>query len=205
MANNKMYIVTDSMRKRLRGGHSSVKIQPDTLQSWDSCGICLNKAEEPYSCPEGDVFCKECILQYILAFTKKKGKNMKNGDIGNDGHKKNSSYSKKSKHCKCPQCNKNIKWDKMKKCIFPQTTNGPQCVSCERIIAANLHANLLPCTHVICSECVNNIVKLDHKCPICNAEIPCLDDIIYLHRTCIQQIESGQIKLTKEEFIVPFG
>jgi nitric oxide synthase-interacting protein len=39
----------------------------DSFKAFDSCNLCLMRARDPVSCHEGDLFCRECAVENLLA------------------------------------------------------------------------------------------------------------------------------------------
>lgn len=46
---------------------SSARLSRDSFLPFGSCSLCLESAVDPVACPEGDIFCRECALNNILA------------------------------------------------------------------------------------------------------------------------------------------
>ncbi|KUI64688.1 hypothetical protein VM1G_00233 [Cytospora mali] len=46
---------------------SSARLNRDSFLPFGSCSLCLESAVDPVACPEGDIFCRECALNNILA------------------------------------------------------------------------------------------------------------------------------------------
>ncbi|TID15087.1 Bifunctional purine biosynthesis protein [Venturia nashicola] len=48
-------------------GSQRTRLSRDSFLPFGSCSLCLLPARDPVACPNGDVFCKECALNNILA------------------------------------------------------------------------------------------------------------------------------------------
>ncbi|ORY69905.1 uncharacterized protein BCR38DRAFT_471319 [Pseudomassariella vexata] len=46
---------------------TSARLSRDSFLPFASCRLCLEPAEDPVACPHGDIFCRECALNNILA------------------------------------------------------------------------------------------------------------------------------------------
>ncbi|CAK7223272.1 hypothetical protein SCUCBS95973_005121 [Sporothrix curviconia] len=46
---------------------SSARLTRDSFLPFASCSLCLELAQDPVACPTGDIFCRECALNNILA------------------------------------------------------------------------------------------------------------------------------------------
>lgn len=46
---------------------SSARLNRDSFLPFGSCSLCLESAVDPVACPDGDIFCRECALNNILA------------------------------------------------------------------------------------------------------------------------------------------
>ncbi|KAL7918521.1 hypothetical protein ACQKWADRAFT_303908 [Trichoderma austrokoningii] len=46
---------------------TSAQLNRDSFLPFGYCGLCLENAREPVSCPRGDIFCRECALANLLA------------------------------------------------------------------------------------------------------------------------------------------
>ncbi|CAK7566333.1 MAG: hypothetical protein SEPTF4163_004273 [Sporothrix epigloea] len=46
---------------------SSARLTRDSFLPFASCSLCLELANDPVACPAGDIFCRECALNNILA------------------------------------------------------------------------------------------------------------------------------------------
>lgn len=46
---------------------SSARLNRDSFLRFGSCSLCLESAVDPVACPDGDIFCRECALNNILA------------------------------------------------------------------------------------------------------------------------------------------
>jgi nitric oxide synthase-interacting protein len=58
---------TSSERGRLsQYGTQHQRVARDSFRRPDACYVCLQPAIEPLCCPEGHLFCKECILQSLI-------------------------------------------------------------------------------------------------------------------------------------------
>jgi len=57
-------------RKELDYGTKSERIGKDGHKKFDYCGICLHPVVVPMCCGKGHLYCKECILEYLVKHKK---------------------------------------------------------------------------------------------------------------------------------------
>ncbi|KAI5785265.1 hypothetical protein FPQ18DRAFT_90186 [Pyronema domesticum] len=48
-------------------GLQRTRLSRDSFKSFDSCNLCLERCRDPVSCPNGDLFCRECAVENLLA------------------------------------------------------------------------------------------------------------------------------------------
>ena len=48
-------------------GKQRTRLTRDSFKNFDACNLCLMRARDPVSCPEGDLFCRECAVENLLA------------------------------------------------------------------------------------------------------------------------------------------
>lgn len=211
MALGKMYDISNAQISRLRGTTSTVALSEEDLNPWYYCKICQHCAREPVCCKKGDVFCKECILNYIIMHKNKKysvveeDPNMKNQinkfldlqrivpQAGNEIQIQPKANIKKKTKKKlnekidvlCPQCNKKIKYQKLIPLIITFDNEIPICSSCQRQITGNSRGMRISCSHVICDKCATGIAKETKSCPVCHKEIN-FEKTILLNKTVIE-------------------
>ncbi|EPS58928.1 hypothetical protein M569_15885 [Genlisea aurea] len=65
--NNDLAIFTYDEKRKLGYGTQKERLGKDSIKPFDACGLCLKTAIDPMCCPKGHVFCKECILECLLA------------------------------------------------------------------------------------------------------------------------------------------
>lgn len=58
---------THAERSKLQYGIQRQRLGRDSMKDFDACFLCLQKAIEPVCCYKGHIYCKECILENILA------------------------------------------------------------------------------------------------------------------------------------------
>ena len=192
------YVISNRTRTEFRGGTEKILISEENLNPWFFCKICLHPAREPYCCKNGCVYCKECIIEYILSKTNELEKE-KNGQVNqtNKKHKKES--------VKCPSCQTKIKFSKLSKLSFNISGNSPICPSCKREIIGSLHARRLSCTHVVCDSCYSTIVEKTKQCPQCLSNVN-TDETILMNKSILSQRKSGgQIIITRKDLVGTFG
>ncbi|GAA5864712.1 hypothetical protein JCM8547_008278 [Rhodosporidiobolus lusitaniae] len=54
-------------RQQTGTGTKRAHLGRDSMKDFDACSLCLSRAIEPRACPDGHVFCNECILNSLLA------------------------------------------------------------------------------------------------------------------------------------------
>ncbi|EAY06635.1 hypothetical protein TVAG_322550 [Trichomonas vaginalis G3] len=227
----KTYDISNEMRKKYRGGTVSMTVTEADLNPWYFCRICQHCAREPTCCPSGDVFCKECILDYILSHKAKKTSavtidpNMKNeidkfldlqrivpksnpeAKIEKKPEVKPSHKKKSEKKVKvlCPQCNKKIKYQKLLDLTVVFDGDIPICKACGRQIVGETRAMRLDCSDVICNKCLSGIAKQTKQCPVCHKDIN-IDNTILLNKTVINLKQAdGKIVISHQDLIDSFG
>jgi nitric oxide synthase-interacting protein len=65
--NNDLAYFTYDEKRKLGYGTQKERLGRDSIKPFDSCSLCLKPLIDPMSCQKGHVFCKECILQCLLA------------------------------------------------------------------------------------------------------------------------------------------
>ncbi|KAH0785995.1 nitric oxide synthase-interacting protein [Histomonas meleagridis] len=196
------------------------------MGSWNCCSICYHPARIPYCCPNGDVFCKECILECLLSHpsaAKIKEKETNEKDINlflqtqkiapiedNPVEQQEKAIpvkpQKKRVKVRCPACKKRIKWNMMLPLSYAENSEGPICCGCQGALIGSCRAERLPCSHVICSECYNHMVSIDKQCPKCGQKFNSPDEAILLNKTVLEKIGSdGCISIKAAAMIAPFG
>ena len=53
-------------REKLGWGSKKKRLTKDSIKKFYACTICLKLCDSPLLCPNGDLFCKECIYQSLL-------------------------------------------------------------------------------------------------------------------------------------------
>lgn len=46
-----------------------VRLGGDSQQTFGHCSLCIHPAVEPMATPSGHIYCKECIVEFLLAKT----------------------------------------------------------------------------------------------------------------------------------------
>ena len=66
--NTSLAFFTSHERALLRSswGSQSTRLSRDSFLPFGSCRLCLLRARDPVSCPNGDVFCRECALSDLV-------------------------------------------------------------------------------------------------------------------------------------------
>ena len=217
------YVISNRTRKEWRGGTEKIVISEKSLNPWNYCQICQHPAVHPYCCPKGDVFCKECIINFMLMnkpIKEKKEKKDKSKEkdiekflnlqrvipqeLKHSESIERSIKEKKNKVC-CPVCNSKIKLNKLHMLIFDCDNDNPMCSSCKKIINGSIYAKRLSCCHIVCNDCYSEIVEKLEQCPKCSASIN-LENTIILNKT-IHDIKKpgGQIIITHADLVDSFG
>ncbi|KAL0305839.1 UNVERIFIED_CONTAM: E3 ubiquitin-protein ligase CSU1 [Sesamum radiatum] len=65
--NNDLAFFTYDEKRKLGYGTQKERLGKDSIKPFDACCLCLKPLIEPMSCSKGHVFCKECILECLLA------------------------------------------------------------------------------------------------------------------------------------------
>ncbi|KAL8107850.1 E3 ubiquitin-protein ligase CSU1 [Apium graveolens] len=65
--NNDLAYFTYDEKKKLGYGTQRERLGKDSIKPFDSCSLCLKPVIDPMSCQKGHIFCKECILECLLA------------------------------------------------------------------------------------------------------------------------------------------
>ncbi|KAL8032734.1 hypothetical protein ABFX02_13G115300 [Erythranthe guttata] len=82
--NNDLAFFTYDEKRKLGYGTQKERLGRDSIKPFDACSLCLKPFIEPMSCLKGHVFCKECILECLLAQKK-------------DIHRKQAAHSAQQK------------------------------------------------------------------------------------------------------------
>lgn len=66
--NTNAAVFSNAERAQLKGmyGTRMARLEASSQREYDSCGLCLKTAVNPVICEHGHLFCKECILEYLL-------------------------------------------------------------------------------------------------------------------------------------------
>eukprot|EP00262_Sarcandra_glabra_P017895 TRINITY_DN6263_c0_g1_i1.p1 TRINITY_DN6263_c0_g1~~TRINITY_DN6263_c0_g1_i1.p1 ORF type:complete len:308 (-),score=51.11 TRINITY_DN6263_c0_g1_i1:98-1021(-) len=65
--NNDLAFFTYDEKKKLGYGTQKERLGKDSIKPFDACSLCLKPFIDPMCCQKGHVFCKECILECLLA------------------------------------------------------------------------------------------------------------------------------------------
>ncbi|GAA5888596.1 hypothetical protein JCM6882_009011 [Rhodosporidiobolus microsporus] len=60
-------VFTYHERQLAEGGTKRAVLGRESMKNFDACSLCLNRARDPRICPEGHVYCQECILNSLLS------------------------------------------------------------------------------------------------------------------------------------------
>lgn len=229
MASSTMtYVISNRTRKEWRGGTEKMSITENSLIPWFYCQICQHKVRNPYCCPCGDVFCKECIINYLLTNKSKKheivekdaGKaeeiekfmNMQR-IVPTQEHLKISESVKtkekikktKKESVKCPVCSTKIKFSKLLSLEIDWDGDVPICMSCRKAITGSVRAKRLSCSHVICDKCYSTVAEKLKQCPRCNASINTEQTLLINKTTIDMRGPDGNIIIKHEGLVDAFG
>lgn len=64
--NTALGFFTRHEKDKLGWGSKRQRLTKDSIKKFDACGICMKVCESPMICPNGDLFCKQCIYQSLL-------------------------------------------------------------------------------------------------------------------------------------------
>uniref|UniRef100_A0A0D9VSL1 PsbP C-terminal domain-containing protein n=1 Tax=Leersia perrieri TaxID=77586 RepID=A0A0D9VSL1_9ORYZ len=65
--NNDLAFFTYEEKRKLGYGTQRERLGKDSIKPFDACCLCLKPLIDPLCCPKGHAFCKECILECLLA------------------------------------------------------------------------------------------------------------------------------------------
>ncbi|XP_066352740.1 E3 ubiquitin-protein ligase CSU1-like [Miscanthus floridulus] len=65
--NNDLAFFTYEEKRKLGYGTQRERLGKDSIKPFDACCLCLKPLIDPLCCPKGHTFCKECILECLLA------------------------------------------------------------------------------------------------------------------------------------------
>ncbi|PKI35844.1 hypothetical protein CRG98_043753 [Punica granatum] len=65
--NNDLAFFTYDEKRKLGYGTQRERLGKDSIKPFDACCLCLKPFIDPMCCQKGHVFCKECILECLLA------------------------------------------------------------------------------------------------------------------------------------------
>ncbi|GAA6032083.1 hypothetical protein JCM8097_007059 [Rhodosporidiobolus ruineniae] len=57
---------TYAERQMAESGTKRALLGRDSMKQFDACSLCLSRAKDPRVCPEGHIYCNECILNSLL-------------------------------------------------------------------------------------------------------------------------------------------
>eukprot|EP00179_Madagascaria_erythrocladioides_P003106 CAMPEP_0198328068 /NCGR_PEP_ID=MMETSP1450-20131203/15199_1 /TAXON_ID=753684 ORGANISM="Madagascaria erythrocladiodes, Strain CCMP3234" /NCGR_SAMPLE_ID=MMETSP1450 /ASSEMBLY_ACC=CAM_ASM_001115 /LENGTH=110 /DNA_ID=CAMNT_0044032157 /DNA_START=88 /DNA_END=417 /DNA_ORIENTATION=- len=63
---NKGPVFTQAERAEAGYGTQRRRVGTEALRPVDHCSLCLSLAKEPVVCPDGHLFCNECVLTNLL-------------------------------------------------------------------------------------------------------------------------------------------
>lgn len=64
-------------RKAMGWGRKSVRLGANSMGDFDACRLCIKQAVDPLSCKKGNIYCKECIYQFLVGQKQHKRKQLK--------------------------------------------------------------------------------------------------------------------------------
>ena len=85
-------------RGKLGWGSQKKRLSKDSIKNFCCCTLCLKVCVDPMVCPQGDLFCKECIYQSLLTQKRKikrRLKEYKSQQVSNE-HKEQYDHRKES-------------------------------------------------------------------------------------------------------------
>ncbi|CAG8691408.1 1070_t:CDS:2 [Cetraspora pellucida] len=65
--NTALSFFTYAEGKALKYGTKKQRLGRDSMREFDACFLCLQRARDPICCEQGHLYCKECILENLLA------------------------------------------------------------------------------------------------------------------------------------------
>lgn len=65
--NTHLAYFTNHERSQLNYGTQRRRLGQDSYRSFDACHLCLSPAVNPIACEKGDLFCRECAIENLLA------------------------------------------------------------------------------------------------------------------------------------------
>ncbi|CAG8488599.1 6617_t:CDS:2 [Acaulospora colombiana] len=65
--NTALSFFTYAEGKALEYGTKKQRLGRESMREYDACFLCLQRARDPVCCTQGHLFCRECILENILA------------------------------------------------------------------------------------------------------------------------------------------
>lgn len=65
--NNDLAFFTYDEKRKLGYGTQKERLGKDSIKPFDACCLCLKPFIDPMCCQKGHVFCKECILECLVA------------------------------------------------------------------------------------------------------------------------------------------
>lgn len=58
---------TKSERDKMNHWGNKIKrLSKENIKQWNLCGLCMKLPKDPLCCPNGDIFCKDCIYKSLL-------------------------------------------------------------------------------------------------------------------------------------------
>jgi len=91
--NNDLAYFTYEEKRKLGYGTQRERLGKDSIKPFDACCLCLKPLIDPLACPKGHTFCKECILECLLA----QKKDIKRKLIAHESQKKQEKEEEEEK------------------------------------------------------------------------------------------------------------
>ncbi|KQK22292.1 E3 ubiquitin-protein ligase CSU1 [Brachypodium distachyon] len=91
--NNDLAFFTYEEKRKLGYGTQRERLGKDSIKPFDACCLCLKPLIDPLACPKGHTFCKECILECLLA----QKKDIKRKLIAHESQKKQEKEEEEEK------------------------------------------------------------------------------------------------------------
>lgn len=218
--------LSNEKKKKYIQHNISINITEEQLSPWYYCCICNHQSALPVCCINGDVFCKECLLRYMIENSTKVEKSVEIEDkdqkeinkfldsqkiisVKSDQEIDTNSLKKekmrKKRKAKCPRCFLKLKLSEILPLDFKYIDGEGACSICHKKLVGVYHAFRIGCSHIICGDCLKNCTGDKYECPICNIHTN-KDDIILLNKVILdKQDESGKIFLTKQKLATSYG
>ncbi|KAJ2995389.1 hypothetical protein HDV02_000836 [Globomyces sp. JEL0801] len=172
--NTALGFFTSAEKDKLKGvyGTKSQRLGRDSQKPFDCCSLCLQTARSPVICPEGHLYCRECIYESILQQKKDidnetRVVNTHNASVETEEQKLARLEEEKKLENFIHQETKMVTMEKAESSTksWPELKQETQAEQLK--VSKSTPQFLKPCGDAICKKCIGKFIKAK-KCPCCD-------------------------------------